>query len=167
MGRPVLAIANRGDIASRLIRGAHTTGMASVVLYSRRDVDSLPVRSADVMVALGTDEPTLAYLDAERVIAAASARAAALGAQVLHDDPVRLPGGVTSVQADLVASLWELEVSVGDVSAPGQIVAVLEAVKMEIPVAAEQGGTVRTVDVTPGQAVSAGQLLMTITKEDH
>ena len=65
-----LLIANRGEIAVRVARGAATLGIASVAVFSQDDAESLHVRVADEAVRLpGTGPPT--YLDADAVIGAA------------------------------------------------------------------------------------------------
>lgn len=64
-----LAIANRGEIAVRILRSAAARGLQTVALYTEDDADSLPVRLADAAVPLGGSGPA-AYLDIEGVIAA-------------------------------------------------------------------------------------------------
>jgi acetyl-CoA/propionyl-CoA carboxylase biotin carboxyl carrier protein len=52
--------------------------------------------------------------------------------------------------------------ALGDDVAPGQPVAVLEAMKMENEIVAERGGTVSDVAKQPGQSVETGERLMTL-----
>jgi acetyl-CoA/propionyl-CoA carboxylase biotin carboxyl carrier protein len=67
-------IANRGEIAVRIIRTLRAMGIRSVAVYTEPDRQALHVREADQAVAIG---PASAYLDVERIVAAAEASGAA------------------------------------------------------------------------------------------
>src|SRR6187455_2426490 len=67
-----LLVANRAEIAVRLLRAAGEAGIRAVAVYSEDDARSLHVRRADQAVALRGSGPR-AYLDAEQVVAAALA----------------------------------------------------------------------------------------------
>ena len=56
----------------------------------------------------------------------------------------------------------KIEKKPGDVVKKGDTVLVLEVMKMETPVVAPQDGTVRSIDVTEGKSVEAGELLATM-----
>ncbi len=66
-----ILIANRGEIALRIIRACKELGITSVAVYSEADANSLHVRFADEDVCIGPPPPGESYLDAKRVIAAA------------------------------------------------------------------------------------------------
>ncbi len=66
-----ILIANRGEIALRIIRACQELGIKSVVVYSTADADSLPVRLADEAVCIGPPSPALSYLLIERIISVA------------------------------------------------------------------------------------------------
>ncbi len=64
-------IANRGEIALRIIRACHEEGLEAVAVYSAADRRSPHVRAADRAVAIGPARPADSYLSIERLIAAA------------------------------------------------------------------------------------------------
>lgn len=64
-------IANRGEIALRIIRACRELGLATVAVYSEADRDALHVRFAEEDVCIGPPPPNQSYLDFKRIIAAA------------------------------------------------------------------------------------------------
>lgn len=66
-----ILIANRGEIAMRVIRTCKEMGIKTVVVYSTADRDSLPVRFADEAVCIGPPQSKLSYLNIANIIAAA------------------------------------------------------------------------------------------------
>ncbi|SFV06531.1 urea carboxylase [Pseudoduganella namucuonensis] len=75
-----ILIANRGEIACRIIRTARGMGIRTVAIYSEADVESLHVRLADEAVCVGPAAASASYLATERVLEAARAT----GAQAIH-----------------------------------------------------------------------------------
>ncbi len=71
-----LFIANRGEIALRIIRTCRQLGIETVLGVSAADQDSVPARMADHTVLLGPAPASQSYLDVERVVAAAKLSAA-------------------------------------------------------------------------------------------
>src|SRR5687767_4286033 len=71
MFRKVL-IANRGEIAVRLIRGCRELGIRAGAIYSEADAESLHVRAADEAVCVGPASSSQSYLNIEAIIAAAT-----------------------------------------------------------------------------------------------
>ena len=67
MIRKVL-IANRGEIALRVIRACRELGMKSVAIYSEADEDSLPVQLADEAICIGPPSSQDSYLKADRIM---------------------------------------------------------------------------------------------------
>src|SRR6266550_1844607 len=64
-------IANRGEIALRIMRACHELGISAVVAYSEADRDTLPVRLADEAICIGPAAPARSYLHIPAIISAA------------------------------------------------------------------------------------------------
>jgi acetyl-CoA carboxylase biotin carboxylase subunit len=67
-----ILIANRGEIALRVLRTCREMGIRTVVAHSTADTDSLPVRLADESVCIGPAEPRQSYLNIPAIISAAA-----------------------------------------------------------------------------------------------
>jgi biotin carboxyl carrier protein len=67
---------------------------------------------------------------------------------------------VLEIKAEMVANVWRVLVEPGQTVSEGDDLAILESMKMEIPVAAPTSGTVRTVAVEPDQVVQEGDLIV-------
>ncbi|MBR0815225.1 acetyl-CoA carboxylase biotin carboxylase subunit [Bradyrhizobium diazoefficiens] len=75
-----LLIANRGEIAVRIIRAARELGIATVQVYSKADKDSLAVRLADESIEIGPPQASKSYLNQATILAAARTT----GADAIH-----------------------------------------------------------------------------------
>ncbi len=75
-----LLIANRGEIACRIIRTARDMGIRTVAVYSDTDAKALHVRQADAAVHIGPSPARESYLVGDKIIAAAKAT----GAEAIH-----------------------------------------------------------------------------------
>ena len=75
-----LLIANRGEIACRIIRTAHAMGIRTTAVYSEADADAMHVRMADTARLLGPASAAQSYLVIEKIIEAAKAE----GAEAIH-----------------------------------------------------------------------------------
>lgn len=73
-------IANRGEIAVRIIRACHELGMEAVAVYSDADAGSMHVQMADVAIRLGPSAPSESYLRIDRIMDAALAT----GSKAIH-----------------------------------------------------------------------------------
>jgi acetyl-CoA carboxylase biotin carboxyl carrier protein len=68
--------------------------------------------------------------------------------------------GMAAVEAHITGTVWKIECSIGDQVEEGDTVAILESMKMEMPVEAEEAGTVAEILCEEGQAVSEGDPLV-------
>jgi len=75
-----ILVANRGEVALRIIRAAKEMGVETVIVYSDADKDSLPVAMADHSVCIGPAQASLSYLNMPNIISAALTT----GAQAVH-----------------------------------------------------------------------------------
>jgi acetyl-CoA carboxylase biotin carboxyl carrier protein len=66
------------------------------------------------------------------------------------------------IYAEMVANVCAVAVAEGDVVEPGEMLLVLESMKMEIPVLCEAGGTVTEVKVQPGDVVQEGDVMVVV-----
>lgn len=69
---------------------------------------------------------------------------------------------MTDVRAEITANVWQVPAQPGQTVAQGDELAILESMKMEIPVVAPCSGTVREVAVAPDDQVVEGDLICTI-----
>ncbi len=69
---------------------------------------------------------------------------------------------MAEVRAEMVANVWKVLVSEGDVVGDGDTLVILESMKMEIPVLAETAGTVTRLHVAEGDVVQEDDLIAEI-----
>ncbi|WP_112324164.1 acetyl-CoA carboxylase biotin carboxylase subunit [Oceanibium sediminis] len=97
-----ILIANRGEIALRVIRACQEMGIASVAVHSTADADAMHVRMADESVCIGPPSGTLSYLSVPNIISACEIT----GAEAIH------PGyGFLSENAAFVQALEDHEIT--------------------------------------------------------
>ncbi|MFT3966479.1 MAG: acetyl/propionyl/methylcrotonyl-CoA carboxylase subunit alpha [Sphingobium sp.] len=96
-----LLIANRGEIACRVIRTARRLGIRTVAVYSDADAQALHVRQADEAVHIGPGPTRESYLVGEKILAAAKAT----GAQAIHPGYGFLSENAAFAQAVIDAGL--------------------------------------------------------------
>jgi acetyl-CoA carboxylase biotin carboxyl carrier protein len=69
---------------------------------------------------------------------------------------------LTEIGAHITGTVWKIECAVGDEIEEGDTVAILESMKMEMPVEAEDSGTVVEIRCEEGQAVNEGDTLIVL-----
>ena len=69
---------------------------------------------------------------------------------------------MAGIEAHITGTIWKIEVAVGDTVEEGDTVLILESMKMEMPVEAEDEGIVKEILVAEGQAVSEGDVLIVL-----
>ena len=135
-----LLVANRGEIARRVIRAARSMGIRSVAVYSEADAGADHVRDADVAVALGGRSPAESYLDVAKLVEAALRT----GADAVH------PGyGFVSERADAAQAF--IDAGVVWVGPPPPVIAALGD-----KVRAKELMAAAGVPLLPGRTVEAG-----------
>ncbi len=66
------------------------------------------------------------------------------------------------IDAHITGTVWKIECAVGDSIAVGDVVAILESMKMEMPVESEVAGTVVSITCEEGQSVEEGDTVVVV-----
>ncbi|HEY0277675.1 MAG TPA: biotin/lipoyl-binding carrier protein [Solirubrobacterales bacterium] len=69
---------------------------------------------------------------------------------------------MADVRAHITGSIWKVECAIGDTVAVGDEVMIIESMKMEMPVEAEDAGTVTEIRVAEGDSVEEGDVLVVL-----
>jgi acetyl-CoA/propionyl-CoA carboxylase, biotin carboxylase, biotin carboxyl carrier protein len=150
-------------ITGRLTGGAPAADDADAEPKVRRDVD-VEVNGKRFSVSVYVPESQMA------VAAASGASGASTGAAKARPRRSGAAAGAAAAGSGAIAvpmqgTIVRVEVTVGDTVTAGQVVCVLEAMKMENNVQADVSGTVAEVKVEAGQAVSSGDIAIVITPD--
>ena len=111
--------------------------------------------------ALAATKRTAAAATAPAPIAPAAA-VQSVAVQTHPTQPAAAAGAGTPVKAPLPGTINTINVKVGDTVAVGDVVIVLEAMKMQNNIEAESAGTVTSILVNPGDSVMEGAVMLTI-----
>ena len=159
MTRPIrkLLVANRGEIAVRVIRAARELGIATVAVHSDADTDSLAVRLADQAVHIGPAQAAKSYLNVAAVLDAAVKS----GADAVHPGYGFLSENAAFAEAVEAAGL----VFVGPTPAAIRVMgnkslARATAMKAGVPTVPGSDGVVDTVEQAVGVADTIGYPIM-------
>ncbi len=71
---------------------------------------------------------------------------------------------IIKVKTEVTGSVWKIVTTAGQKLAAGDTIMILESMKMEIPVIAEDGGTLTELHVGEGESVNEGQHVATLTE---
>jgi acetyl-CoA carboxylase biotin carboxyl carrier protein len=69
---------------------------------------------------------------------------------------------MADVTAHITGTVWKIEVTVGQTVSAGDTLVILESMKMEMPVDAEEGGVVKEIRCAEAQAVAEGDVLVVL-----
>lgn len=64
------------------------------------------------------------------------------------------------IKATMAGNMWKINVAVGDQVEPGDDVAILESMKMEIPITSEEAGKVKEIKVAEGDFIKEGEVIL-------
>ncbi|MCD5410206.1 MAG: biotin/lipoyl-binding protein [Clostridiales bacterium] len=108
----------------------------------------------------GVEQP----MPTNRAVAAApkSSPKATLKPAKSAQKPAAVSAGATTVAAPMPGNIWKVQVKEGQQVKEGDVLIILEAMKMENEIMAEQDGTVAKIHVAEGAAVNGGDLLVSL-----
>lgn len=148
-----ILIANRGEIALRVIRACREMGIASVAVHSTADANAMHVRMADEAVCIGPNSSTDSYLSFPAIIAACEVT----GAQAIHPGYGFLSENQNFVQIVEDHGITFIGPSAEHISQMGDKITAKEtAEKLGIPVVPGSAGGVPTVEDAKKVAADMG-----------
>ena len=140
-----ILIANRGEIAVRIIRACKEWGISTVAVHSDVDRESMHVRMADESVCIGSHQPANSYLNIPNLMSAI---------ELTNADAVHPGYGFLSENANFAKILEDNKIK------KGQTVMIVEAMKTMNHVPSTSNGEVKKILVEDGQPVEFGQTLI-------
>lgn len=152
-----LLIANRGEIAVRVIRAAQSLGVATVQAHSMADADSLAVKMADEAVDIGPPHAAKSYLNVDAILDAAKQT----GADAIHPGYGFLSENAKFAQAVEDAGLIFVGPRAETISRLGDKAAAREAaVEAGVPTVPGSDGLIASIDAAKRAAARIGYPVM-------
>ncbi len=122
-------------------------------------------READSIAAFRQQQQQAFKAERERWIASGQAHFDSEEPTPAPSEETLLGEDQLSVDSHIAGNLWQVQIEVGTRVAAGDVLVILESMKMEIPVLAPMAGVVREVRVQPGSAVRAGQRVVVLERD--
>lgn len=150
-------IANRGEIALRIVRACRELGIKTLAVYSEADLESLHVQLADEAICIGGPQSSNSYLRADRIISAA---------EIADVDAIHPGYGFLAENADFAEQCASCNIkfigpSAESIRMMGDKAVAKETVKkVGVPVCGGSGGTVGTEDEAVQIATEVGYPVM-------
>ncbi|KKA05164.1 urea carboxylase [Pseudomonas ogarae] len=129
------------------------------------DYQRFLVQEADGIAAFRQQQQGAFDAERERWIASGQAHFDSEEPAIAPSEDSPLIDGQLSVDSHIAGNLWQVQVDVGARVAAGDVLVILESMKMEIPLLAPSAGVVREVRVQPGSAVRAGQRVVVLDRD--
>ncbi|EJM02593.1 urea carboxylase [Pseudomonas sp. GM102] len=126
------------------------------------DYQAFLAKEAQGIAAFRDQQKSAFNAERERWIASGQAHfdSEELAPEVTEDAP--LADGQQSIDSHIAGNLWQVQVQAGSRVAAGDVLVILESMKMEIPLLAPMAGVVREIRVQPGSPVRAGQRVVVL-----
>ncbi|NSX10793.1 urea carboxylase [Pseudomonas lini] len=126
------------------------------------DYQAFLAKEAQGIAAFRDQQKSAFNAERERWIASGQAHfdSEELAPEVTEEAP--LADGQQSIDSHIAGNLWQVQVQAGSRVAAGDVLVILESMKMEIPLLAPMAGVVREIRVQPGSAVRAGQRVVVL-----
>ncbi|MEB0039659.1 MULTISPECIES: urea carboxylase [unclassified Pseudomonas] len=126
------------------------------------DYQAFLTREADGIAAFRAQQQGAFNAERERWVANGQANFESDEAAAPATEDAALEAGQHSIDSHIAGNLWQVPVEVGQRVEAGDVLVILESMKMEIPLLANVAGTVSEVRVQPGSAVRAGQRVVVL-----
>ena len=171
-------IANRGEIAVRVIRACKEWGIGTVAVHSDVDSESMHVRLADESVCIGSHQPQNSYLNISSIMSAVDLTGAeaihpgygflsenAKFSEIVNKHGIKFIGPNSKIISEMgdkiqAKKIAKKFVTVGDKIKKGQTVMIVEAMKTMNHVPSTSDGEVKSILVEDGQPVEFGQTIV-------
>ncbi len=131
---------------------------------SLADYEAFLEREADGIDAFRTRQQAAFQAERERWREAGAAEQSFEPPAVAEPEAAPLEDGQTAVDSEIAGNLWQVRVKTGERVAAGDVLFIIESMKMEISVCAPCAGTVCDIHVAPGTPVKAGQRVAVIDR---